>query len=236
MNTSLKMEQSLYIARSSVFLRQQVVDVLRQAITDGRFAPGTRLVERELCQLTGVSRTSVREALRHLEAEGLVKSVSNRGPIVAELTIDDARAIYDIREALETLAARRFAELATDGEVKQLQDQLEELQKALAAGDLAAMGISTKKLYDILLQGCRNTIICDVIRGLQARVGFLRSKSVSYPGRAPLSVAEMEDIVSAISRRDPAAAEQASARHVRNACSAALAVMQERQTEERSIR
>ena len=178
MTTSLKKEQSLYIARSSVFLRQQVVDVLRQAITDGRFAPGTRLVERELCQLTGVSRTSVREALRHLEAEGLVKSMSNRGPIVAELTIDDARAIYDIREALETLAARRFAELATDGEVKQLQDQLEELQKALAAGDLATMGISTKKLYDILLQGCRNTIICDVIRGLQARVSSLTSNGV----------------------------------------------------------
>lgn len=228
MDTALPKDEPLYVARSSTFLRQKVVDVLRQAITEGRFAPGTRLVERELCQLTGVSRTSVREALRHLEAEGLVKSVANRGPIVAELTIDDARAVYDIREALESLAARRFAELATDGEVEQLQEGQKELQAALANGDAAAMRVATNKLYEILLTGCRNSIICDVILGLQARVGFLRSKSVSHPGRWPLSVAEMEDIVKAIQRRDPTAAEQASARHVRNACSAALAVMQER--------
>lgn len=220
-------DAGLFIERSSVSLRQKVIEVLRQAITDGRFAPGSRLIERELCALIGVSRTSVREALRHLEAEGLVKTIANRGPIVAELSVDEARQIYEIREALESLAAKLFAERASEEDVAALQTALARLQKALADEDRDALASATEEIYEVLLSGCGNAIVHSVIRGLRARVGLLRSKSVSYPGRAPLSVAEMVDIVSAIARRDPDAALEASARHVRNACRAALSVLQE---------
>jgi DNA-binding GntR family transcriptional regulator len=219
-------DSDLLIERSRVSLRQKVTGVLRQAITGGRFPPGSRLIERELCALTGVSRTSVREALRHLEAEGLVETINNRGPIVARLSLDEARHIYEIREALEPLAAELFAERGSDEEVAALNDGVAALKAALVAEDRAAMARATNGIYEILLTGCGNPIVHDVIRSLHARVGLLRTKSTSYPGRAPLSVEEMAEIAAAITRRDPEAARTASARHVRNARNAALAVLQ----------
>lgn len=219
-------DTELFIERSKISLRQKVTDVLRQAILDGRFAPGTRLIERELCSLTGVSRTSVREALRHLEAEGLVKTIAKRGPIVAELTVLEARQVYEIREALESLAAKLFAERASDEEVAALQEGLGRLREALRNEDRRAMSKETDSMYDVLLSGCGNEIIYNFIRSLHARVGILRSTSTSHPGRAELSVAEMADIVDAIARRDPDASRIASAQHVRNACETALTVLQ----------
>src|SRR6202044_153255 len=86
-------------------LRHQVENVLRQAITSGRFAPGARLIERELCETLGVSRTSVREALRRLEAEKLVRSVPHKGPVVAIMSKQEATELYAIRGLLEGFAA-----------------------------------------------------------------------------------------------------------------------------------
>lgn len=94
-------------------LRHQVENVLRQAITSGRFAPGARLIERELCETLGVSRTSVREALRRLEAEKLVRSVPHKGPVVAIMSKQEATELYAIRRLLEGFAAENLRELQT---------------------------------------------------------------------------------------------------------------------------
>jgi DNA-binding transcriptional regulator YhcF (GntR family) len=92
--TAEQLKQTLSVLRPVGSLRTQAVDKLRQAIIDGHFAPGTRLTERELCGLLGVSRTLVREALRQLEAEGWVENVPYRGPIVATISADEARQLY----------------------------------------------------------------------------------------------------------------------------------------------
>src|SRR5438552_16463065 len=89
------------VVRNTVTLRQQVLEVLRGAILNFQFKPGDRLIERELCEMTGVSRTSVREALRHLESEGLVQNLPNKGPMVATVTADEAREIFEVRRVLE---------------------------------------------------------------------------------------------------------------------------------------
>jgi len=81
------------VVRNTVTLRQQVLEVLRNGILSFQFKPGDRLIERELCEMTGVSRTSVREALRHLESEGLVQNLPNKGPMVATVTAAEAREI-----------------------------------------------------------------------------------------------------------------------------------------------
>ena len=86
-------------------LRRLVEDKLRGAIASGRFQPGQRLVERELCELVGVGRTSIREALRQLEAEGLVHSIPNRGPVVSTISVAEARELYAVRALLEGDAA-----------------------------------------------------------------------------------------------------------------------------------
>src|SRR5262245_22656466 len=91
----------LRIARDLPTLRDLTTDKLREAIMTQRFKPGQHLVERDLCEQTGVSRSSVREALRHLEAEGLVERRGNRGLFVASITADEARQIYEVRAAIE---------------------------------------------------------------------------------------------------------------------------------------
>ncbi|WP_405117456.1 GntR family transcriptional regulator [Phaeobacter sp. BS23] len=96
-------------------LRDIVQDRMREAIIDGHFAPGERLVERPLCDQLGVSRTVVRETIRYLEAEGLVEIIPNRGPVVARLSWDQARQIYDVRRQLEGSAAARLRHATKTG-------------------------------------------------------------------------------------------------------------------------
>src|SRR5689334_11154291 len=103
---------TLAIARHAAPLRLKVEDELRQAIIDGRLAPGERLTERRLTEMTGVSRTLIREALRQLESQGLVSLIPNKGPVVRELTAAEGRDLYAIRAVLEGLAARFFVQNA----------------------------------------------------------------------------------------------------------------------------
>src|SRR6266851_4646069 len=98
-------------------LRHQVENVLRQAIMSGRFAPGARLIERELCETLGVSRTSVREALRRLEAEKLVRSVPHKGPVVAIMPKKEAADLSETRGLPEVLEAAEFARVPNKGAI-----------------------------------------------------------------------------------------------------------------------
>ena len=224
--TASDIQASLRIKRQTTTLRQQVLEALRNAILDFQFKPGDRLVERELCELTGVSRTSVREALRHLESEGLVENVANRGPTVAALTVEDARQIYEVRSALEALAGALFAERASEAQRQALVAATRKLEDAFASGDRRRIRQQTSRYYDVLLEGSGNKFVGDMIRGLQARVMFLRSTSMSHPGRAPASLAEMQRITKAIQKRDPKAAHEACRAHIDAARDAALAMLE----------
>jgi DNA-binding GntR family transcriptional regulator len=224
--TASDIQPSLRIKRRTTTLRQQVLEALRNAILDFQFKPGDRLVERELCEMTGVSRTSVREALRHLESEGLVENVANRGPTVATVTVEDARQIYEVRSALEALAGALFAERASEAQRQALVAATRKLEDAFASGDRRRIRQQTSRYYDVLLEGSGNRFVGDMIRGLQARVMFLRSTSMSHPGRAPASLAEMQRITRAIQKRDPKAAHEACRLHIEAARDAALAMLE----------
>ncbi len=226
-------QSSLRVKRNNITLRQQVLDVLRNAILEARFKPGDRLIERELCELTGVSRTSVREALRHLESEGLVRNIPNKGPTVATVGLEEAQQIYEMREALEGQAGRLFAQRAPAGEVSRLVEANERLERAFQSGDIQKIVGETTHFYDVFLEGCGNDLIRDAIRSLNARIVYLRVTSMSQPGRSPGSLHEMRRIVEAIARRAPDDAEEACKDHVRRACAAALEVLRQRKGEAR---
>ena len=121
---------SLAVARDTPTLRELTTTKLREAILSLHFKPDQHLVERELCEETGVSRTSVREALRQLEAEGLVERRGKRGLFVSSVTTDEARQVYEVRAALEPEMARLFAERATARDLKALEGAFRELEKA----------------------------------------------------------------------------------------------------------
>lgn len=213
---------SLRVQRVHINLRDQVLEVLRNAILDLRFRPGDRLVERELCELVGVSRTSIREALRHLESEGLVSNVPNVGPSVAVVDIAEATYIYELRELLEGKAGRLFAERASDGQIKDLQESMKQLSVVLPAPDVPEKIRETIHFYEVLLAGCGNPLLSDAISRLHAKIVLLRASSISDPSRVLESLDEMEAIVSAVFMRDKDAAETACTMHVRAARDAVL--------------
>jgi GntR family transcriptional regulator, trigonelline degradation regulator len=213
---------SLAVLKQAAPVREQVVSNLRKAITQGQFQPGERLIERELCALTGVSRTSIREALRQLEAEGLLENVPNKGIIVGTLTRAEAEDIYQVRSSLEELASRLYAERATDEGIATLRKAMQAIEEAYHRADEHALLQAKKQFHEELLHGCGNTIIAPLLLSVYARIAFLRSLSLSQPGRPAHSVAEVRHILLAIEQRDPEKAALACRVHVQNAARAAL--------------
>lgn len=202
-------------------VQRQTADKLRDAILSGHFKPGERLVESGLCTMMNVSRTSIREALRRLEAEKLIVITPNKGPSVAAITWEEAEEIYHVRAMLEAEAAAQFARRATVADVKKMRKALEAFTKAAESNDAMGRLEATSRFYEVMLAGCGNRIISELLAGLVARVNFLRARSMSRPGRARHSVIELRRILSAVEKKDAAAAGAAAVEHVVAACAAA---------------
>jgi DNA-binding GntR family transcriptional regulator len=205
------------LARVAAPLREQVLDLLRREIVEMRLAPGQRLVERELIERLGVSRTTIREALRGLAAEGLVTSIPQKGTVVAIPSTKEAAEVYEVRALLEGAAARQFAERATDLHLSTLRSAFATIERAASDGDPKALLAAKDRFYEVLFDGADNDVIRQVIGGLHARVAVLRAASLQASGRPAESVAEIGAIVDAVGRRDGDGAAAAAAFHVRQA-------------------
>lgn len=202
-------------------VRERVLLALRNAIISGRLSPGQRLVEADLCQSLKVSRPSVREALRQLEAERLVTITPYKGPSVASVAWPEASDIYEVRVLLEGHAAYLCAERIDSQSVERMREALEAFEAAVRIGDSAGLIESTGAFYDEILRGCENSIIEETLRALLARINLLRSRSMSLRGRSTHSARELRAIYLAIKRRDAERAREAAIEHVRNARAAA---------------
>jgi GntR family transcriptional regulator, trigonelline degradation regulator len=203
-------------------MREQVAERLRLAIATGQYPPGARLIERELCEMTGVSRTSLREALRELQADGLIVSQPNKGLSVAVVTREAAIGIYEVRTVLEGLAARLFVRKASDEQISRLRDSVERLAHVYANYN-AEDFISAKSLfYDILLEGAGNPTAADMLRRIHTRVSQLRVVSLSSAHRAEQSIKELRAFLAALQARDEDLAWELCVRHVENAAKAAI--------------
>jgi DNA-binding GntR family transcriptional regulator len=209
-------------------VRHQTVINLRQAILEGRFQPGDRLYEQKLCDMMGVSRTSIREALRQLESEGIVTIIANRGPVVTEVTLQAAEDIYQVRELLEGLAADLFARRADDKAIKALEAAVSNLEKCIQRKDFGALLKRKNEFYDILLGGCGNQVVHTLLNSLLARVSVLRGISLSRAERPRQSLTEIKKIMKAIKNRDPEAAYEASKEHIRRAAAVAIRSLPEK--------
>ena len=215
------------VQRVASVLRHSVTESIRNAILVGRFRAGERLPERELCEMTGVSRTLVREALRQLESEGLIIVIPHRGPVVERLSPEQARGIYQVREELEGLACQLFAEHATEAQLAALREAFQVLKRALTRGTALEQIAAKNAFYQQLLDGAGNEALTNTLRLLNSRVMLLRSTSMQAPGRAKHSVAELSDLLRALEKRDGKAARVAGSLHVRNAASVAIGILQE---------
>jgi DNA-binding GntR family transcriptional regulator len=200
------------VQRLAAPLRQQVVDGLRQAIIDGRLAPGARLIERELTEMMRVSRTVIREALRQLESEGLIAIIPNKGPVVRALTLAEAKDRYHIRTVLEGLAARLFTEHADDAQMKRIGQALEVVVKAYAGGDAQQVLETKNRFYDVLFEGAGSETLSSMLGTLHARIWRWRALGLSHPERSAQrskeSIRNLRAMLAAIRKRDAEAAER----------------------------
>jgi len=171
-------------------------------------------------ELTGASRTSVREALRELAAEGLVTAIPNKGTVVASVSAEEARQLYEVRSVLEGLAGRLFVQNATAAQRKALIRAMERIERRAAKG--APILAAKDAFYEVLFEGGGNGALRSVVGTLHARVSVLRSLSMSIPGRVEHSLKELRAIVDAVVANDADAAAAACAWHVKEAGRAGL--------------
>ena len=194
--------QIVRIEKHAAPLRQQVLEALRQSIVAGRLAPGQRLIERELIEMTGVSRTVIRESLRQLEAEGLIEIIPNKGPVVRELSAAEAEDLYRIRAVLEGLAARFFAENADAAALRTLQEALDAVRLAYQGTDGELALAAKTRFYDVLYGGGSSETLASLLAMVQARIWRWRAVGLTHPNRAherlSESVSNLSLLVSAI--------------------------------------
>jgi len=212
------------VGRIAAPLREQVIQMMRSAILDFQLRPGQRLVERELIERFGVSRTTIRGALRDLASEGLVTVIPQKGAVVSAPSAEEAADLYDIRAHLESLAVERFVGRATPEQVKRLRATVAELWKVSKRKSADTLEVLAAKdaFYDTLIEGAGSAVLKQVIVSLQARVRVLRATSLGAEGRALRAAEEIREVMAAIERHDAAEAARLCNLHIRNAAATAL--------------
>ena len=225
MQGSTTLPPSMLIEATAAPLRQQVLGRLRAAIAEGRFRPGERLIERELCELLGVSRTSLREALRELETDGLVKNIPNRGIVVTTFDAAAAREVFEMLELVKGMVAERFALRASEAQIAALGKTVEDMATAYASrsGHFEAKNA----FYRVLNEGAAHKVAAQMLQHLGVRSSQLWNMTLADPARVEQSLAEMRALHSAIARRDPAAAREAAVTLCRSGARVAARLLSE---------
>ena len=213
---------ALEVLGPPVLIRERAFDEIRDAIISGRIAPGTRLIERELCEALRISRASVREVLRRLEAERLISVEPRRGPTVMVLSVEDASEIYEIRAMLESLVIRRFTEFASAEEIETLEAIFASVRAAAAERAINRIVSLMREFNAHVIAAARRDVAGDLLLQLDARISWLRVKAMAMPGRLDASLDEIAAVLGHIRNRHADLAGRAIHDSVLNAREAAL--------------
>ncbi len=183
-------------------MRDKVYHTLLEWITEGVLQPGEKLLDKELAESLGVSRTPVREALGRLEEKALVEASANRWTRVAEISMDEADLIYPIIWTLETLAASTAMAHLTAKDFKSMQTANADLAGAIARGDAVKASEADAAFHDVYIHKTRNHYLMDILYDLKIKH---RRLEVFYFGGcacAEASVAEHRQIMAALETQD----------------------------------
>jgi GntR family transcriptional regulator, trigonelline degradation regulator len=204
---------------------EDCVSRLRADIMSGNLRPGQKLIEADLCDQMGISRPSLREALRVLEADKLVELVPNRGPSVARLGEQEIEEIHDVWSMLTGEAVYRFAEVAKAKDIANLTRTVARLKLASRVDDPLEMLDATNELFAHMMAKCENNLLVEMVYSLVSRINFLRAQSLLDKEWRHLCIEEIEEMISAIRSNKPAGARQAVRRHISSACKTAKRIM-----------
>ncbi|HAI87810.1 MAG TPA: GntR family transcriptional regulator [Firmicutes bacterium] len=206
-------------------IRELVHETLRQAIFDGELKDGDRLVEKELAQRLGVSRTPVREAIRKLESEGLIEYLPRKYVVVRGITPEMAIEIYAIREALEVAAIPFVIQNITAEETSMLHDLVAQMRRLTAQGSVDELLKVAREFNDTLIASSRMPHLIKLIGTYQEYQATFRRVTLSRELRKPSALQEHEAILQAVDEKDAARAEQLMRQHLRAAREEYLAAL-----------
>lgn len=200
--------------RQQPSLAERAVDRLRRMIVRGTLPPGTRIVEPELSEDLGISRTPLREALKLLASEGLVMLRRNRSAIVAPLDVDALAALFEVEAGIEGFAARLACTRMTAADLKRLHVFQDRLEAAHAAGDLTSYFDTNQVIHRTIVAGAKNRALMDAHDRLFGPLERARFLALAFEGRVNESVGEHRAILDALVRRDAEAAGTLLSRHI----------------------
>jgi DNA-binding GntR family transcriptional regulator len=193
-----------------------VLDALRDAILDGEFAAGQRLVEIDLCERFGTSRFILRSALQELAAQGLVEFQRNRGARVREISLTEAIEITEVRILLEGLLAARAAERVSKSDIAMLRKLTKDMRIAVDKSELLTYSELNARLHGAIRDIGAHETASRLLRQLRDQTVRHQFSLSLVPGRPAVSLPQHEAIVAAIVAREPGAAEQAMRAHLRS--------------------
>lgn len=208
-------------------LREVVVENIRNTIVSGQFPPGMRLMELHLAKDMGVSRTPVREAIRKMELEGLVVMIPRRGAYVANISIKDINEVYEIRIALDVLAAGLAAERINDEEIAEMKRLLKLDEPLIASRDFPKIIENDTAFHDVIYKASRNKRLINIVSNLREQITTIRGRSMPYPGRLETMGEEHKEIMEAIGSRNVERSQKAVRVHLENAERTLLKVIEE---------
>jgi len=195
-------------------LREIVFEYLRQSIVEGKLEPGKRLMEIQMAEQLGVSRTPVREAIRKLELEGLVVMVPRKGAYIADVSIKDVLEVLEVRMVLEGLAASLAAERMSDDEIKELACICNEFKSCYENDDIEGMIEKDVDFHDCIFNSTGNHKLNQISQGLREQIYRFRVRYISRYNKAKELVDEHQAIFNAIQSRDSESAYKYGTQHI----------------------
>ena len=211
MDNDLKVNMNEYLP-----LRDVVFNTLRQAILKGELAPGERLMEIQLAERLGVSRTPIREAIRKLELEGLVLMIPRKGAEVAKISEKSLRDVLEVRRSLEELAIELACQRMGEDEVKQLEEAQLAFREAVNKGDAMAIAESDEAYHDIIYYGTGNARLVQILNNLREQMYRYRLEYIKDEDKRQVLLVEHEHILNALKNRNIAEAKKAAREHIDN--------------------
>jgi DNA-binding GntR family transcriptional regulator len=206
---------ALRVGRAHQPLRRAVYDEVQRRIVDGRLQQGQRIFEDQLAQELDVSRNPVREALQALQSEGFVELEPRRGARVAVITAERANELFELREALEGMAARLAAQRRTPDQLLGLQRLVQLGADAAHSGDLLALPALNTEFHRLLCNAANNAMLADSVERMSQLIQWVYTKRITQRGSK--SWTEHHRIVDAIADADPARAFNEACQHISNA-------------------
>lgn len=196
-------------------LREKVFQSIRQSILDGKYQIGDALRESAIARELNVSRTPVREAIRQLELEGLVRSIPNKETIVCGITKEDVEDIFMVRGRLEGIAGRLAAERITDEELNKMKETLDLTEFYISKSDLQHIEALDHTFHDIIYNATKSKIIKHVLSDFHTYIQQTRKESIAIPGRVQCLLEEHCAIYEAIKDRNGDKAEELIDAHLK---------------------